>query len=148
MRGTSFGPTKELLLDLNRDLMQPPLSPLCPILMVPDMGIKLSYLQRRADSLPRHQRRPGEAAPKWPGLPGQVDRQLLAWRSVLTQTEPLSQAHRLRDHSWHFTLRHWQRREVEHLPGFEAIRGLWITRLLGLGTGQRIATVALPPSWP
>ena len=74
----------------------------------------------------------------------QVDRQLLAWRSVLVRTERLPQLHRIRDHSSHPTLRHWQRQEVEHLLGFEAIRGLWITRLLGLGTGQRIATVAIP----
>ena len=43
MRGTSFGPPKELLLDLNRDLIQPPFGPLCPFLMVPGMGLKLSY---------------------------------------------------------------------------------------------------------
>jgi hypothetical protein len=43
LRGTSFGPPKELLLDLNRDLIQPPFSPLCPVLMVPDMSLKLSY---------------------------------------------------------------------------------------------------------
>jgi hypothetical protein len=108
----SFGPPKELLLDLNRDLIQPPFSPLCPFLMVAGMDLKYSFdLQRReaeqiagasflelAGNLPRHQQRPDEAAPKWPGLPGQVDRQLLAWRSVLVRTERLPQLHRLRDH--------------------------------------------------
>jgi hypothetical protein len=43
LRGTSFGPPKGLLLDLNRDLRQPPFSPHCPVLMVPGMGLKLSY---------------------------------------------------------------------------------------------------------
>jgi hypothetical protein len=43
LRGTSFGPPKELLLDLNRDLIQPPFSPLCPFLMVAGMGLKFSY---------------------------------------------------------------------------------------------------------
>ena len=90
MRETIFGSPEELLLDLNRDLMQPSLSPLCPVLLVPGMGLKLSYpifcgaklsrllarhFEQPAGTLPRHQRRPGEAVPKWPGLPGQVDRQ-------------------------------------------------------------------------
>ena len=63
MRGTSFGPPKELLLDLNRDLIEPPFSPLCPVLMVPGMDLKLSHpifsgaklnrsLARHFDSLP------------------------------------------------------------------------------------------------
>ena len=99
----------------------------------------VSFLEL-AGNLPRHRQRPGEAAPKWLGLPGQVDRQLLAWRSVLVRTERLPQLHRLRYHSSQPPLRHWQYRLVEHPPGFEAIRGLWITRLLGLGTDQRIAT--------
>jgi hypothetical protein len=43
LRETIFGPPEELLLNLNRDLIQPPFSPLCPVLMVPDMGLKLSY---------------------------------------------------------------------------------------------------------
>ena len=43
MRETIFVSPEELLLDLNRDLMQPSLSPLCPVLLVPGMGLKLSY---------------------------------------------------------------------------------------------------------
>jgi hypothetical protein len=43
LRGTSFGPPKELLLNLNRDLIQPPFSPLYPFLMVAGMGLKFSY---------------------------------------------------------------------------------------------------------
>jgi hypothetical protein len=42
-----------------------------------------------AGNLPRHRRRPGEAAPKWLGLPGQLDRQIQAWRSFLARTERL-----------------------------------------------------------
>jgi hypothetical protein len=43
LRGTSFGPPKELPLDLNRDLIQPLFSPLRSLLLVPGMGLKLSY---------------------------------------------------------------------------------------------------------
>jgi hypothetical protein len=43
LRETIFGPPEKLLLDLNRDLVQPPLSPLCPVLLVPGMSLKLSY---------------------------------------------------------------------------------------------------------
>ncbi len=34
---------QELPLDLSRDLIQPSLGPLCPVLLVPGMGLKLSY---------------------------------------------------------------------------------------------------------
>ena len=137
-----------------------------PALPFPDGGghgpqVLVSDLQRReaeqiagasfrqfAGNLPRHRQRPGEATPKWPGLPGQVDRQLLAWRSILVRTERLPQLHRLRDHSSHCTLRHWQRREVEHLLGFEAIRGLWITRLLRARDRSTDCHRRPPPSWP
>jgi hypothetical protein len=43
LRGTIFVSREELLLNLNRDLMQPSLSPLCPVLLLPGMGLKLSY---------------------------------------------------------------------------------------------------------
>lgn len=43
MRETILGSPEELLLDLNRDLMQPSLRPLCPVLLVPGMGFKLSH---------------------------------------------------------------------------------------------------------
>jgi hypothetical protein len=97
-----------------------------------------------AGNLPRHRPRPGEVTPKRLGLPGQADRQLLAWHSVLARTGRLPAAHRLRDHPSHCTLRHWERQEVEHFPDFDAILGLWITRFLPVGAGQRIATVAPP----
>jgi hypothetical protein len=50
LRGTSFGPPEELLLDLNRDLIQPPSSPLCPFLMVPGLG--LNAARRETSQLP------------------------------------------------------------------------------------------------
>ena len=60
---------------LNRDLMQPSLSPLCPLVLVPGMRLKLSYsifggarVEQRAGALslelagdlPRHQRPPAD----------------------------------------------------------------------------------------
>ena len=72
------------LLDLNRDLIQPLFSPLCPFLMVAGHGLQalVSGLQRReaeqiagasflelAGNLLRHQQRPGEAAPNGLGCP-------------------------------------------------------------------------------
>jgi hypothetical protein len=36
--------TEKSLLNFCRDLMQPPLSLICPVLMVPDLRLKLSYL--------------------------------------------------------------------------------------------------------
>jgi hypothetical protein len=43
LRGTTILPAKEFLLNLHRDLIQPPLGPVCPVLMVPDLCLKLSY---------------------------------------------------------------------------------------------------------
>jgi hypothetical protein len=43
LRKTTFGPPEELLLDLNRDLMQPSLGPLRPVLIMPGISLKLSY---------------------------------------------------------------------------------------------------------
>ena len=53
-----------------------------------------------ADSLPRHPRPCDEAAPKWPGPPGQSDRQLPVWRLVLVQTERLFLPQLDRDYSF------------------------------------------------
>jgi hypothetical protein len=43
LRDTIFGPPEELLLDLTGYLIQPPLSPVCPVLLVPGVGLKLTY---------------------------------------------------------------------------------------------------------
>jgi hypothetical protein len=43
LRETILSSPEELLLDLNRDLMQPSLSPLCPVLLMPGVGFRLSY---------------------------------------------------------------------------------------------------------
>jgi hypothetical protein len=53
LRETIFGPPKELLLDLNRDLMQPSLSALCSVLLVPGVGLKLTYPIFSRAKLPR-----------------------------------------------------------------------------------------------
>ena len=45
-----------------------------------------------AGDLPRQQQQLDEANPRWLGLLGQADRQLLAWRSILVRTERLEAA--------------------------------------------------------
>ena len=53
-----------------------------------------------ADSLPRYPLLCDEAAPKWPGPPGQSDRQLPVWRLVSVQTERLFLPQLDRDYSF------------------------------------------------
>jgi hypothetical protein len=53
-----------------------------------------------ADSLPRYPRLCDEAAPRWPGPPGQSDRQLPVWRLVSVQTERLFLPQLDRDYSF------------------------------------------------
>ena len=36
-------PAKEFLLNLYRDLIQPPLGPICPIVVIADFCVKLPY---------------------------------------------------------------------------------------------------------
>jgi hypothetical protein len=42
-RGATIVPAKEFLLNLYRDLIQPSLSPVCPVLVMPDRCLKFSY---------------------------------------------------------------------------------------------------------
>ena len=42
LRGTIIGSAKEILLNLYRNLIQPSLGPVCPVLVMPDVGVKLS----------------------------------------------------------------------------------------------------------
>ena len=84
-------PAKEFLLNLYRDLMQPSLGSIRPLLVVPGVCLKLPLfgLRRReveqtvgepfrrpACCLPQHHSRPGGATPRLPCLPGQVGRQI------------------------------------------------------------------------
>ena len=43
LRGTAIIPAKEFLLNLHRDLIQPFLGPIRPVLVTPDLYLKLSY---------------------------------------------------------------------------------------------------------
>jgi hypothetical protein len=43
LRGATIVPAKEFLLNLYRDLIQPSLSPVCPVLVMPDRCLKFSY---------------------------------------------------------------------------------------------------------
>jgi hypothetical protein len=43
LRATIFASPEETLLDVNRNLIHPSLSPFCPFLIMPGMGLKLSY---------------------------------------------------------------------------------------------------------
>jgi hypothetical protein len=43
LRGPTIVPAKEFLLNLYRDLMQPSLSPVCPVLVMPGRCLKLPY---------------------------------------------------------------------------------------------------------
>ena len=53
-----------------------------------------------ADSSPQYPRLCDEAAPKWPGPPGQSDRQLPVWRLISVQTERLFLPQLDRDYSF------------------------------------------------
>jgi hypothetical protein len=71
-----------------------------------------------AGSLPRHRRPCDEAAPKWPGLSGQLDRQLPAWRSILVRTERLFLPQLIHDYSCHSTLRLPTERQISPPPHY------------------------------
>ena len=43
LRGTTIFPSKEFLLNLHRDLIQPLLGPIRSVLVTPDLCLKLSY---------------------------------------------------------------------------------------------------------
>jgi hypothetical protein len=83
--------------------------------MMPEVGFQVSYSVFSGSQLSRQLmshsesllilclgiRGPcDEAAPKWPGPPGQSDRQLPVWRLVLAQTERLFLPQLDRDYSF------------------------------------------------
>ena len=84
-------PAKEFLLNLYRDLMQPSLGSIRPLLVVPGVCLKLPYSVFGGAKLSRQlvshfdgllvvclsiTRRPVEQPPRLPCLPGRVDRQI------------------------------------------------------------------------
>ena len=52
LRGTAIVPSKEILLNLHRDLIQPLLGPIRPVLVMPNLCLKLSHSAFSGSNLP------------------------------------------------------------------------------------------------
>jgi hypothetical protein len=52
LRGTAIVPSKEILLNLHRDLIQPLLGPIRPVLVMPNLCLKLSHPAFSGSNLP------------------------------------------------------------------------------------------------
>jgi hypothetical protein len=52
LRGPAIVPSKEILLNLHRDLIQPLLGPIRPVLVMPNLCLKLSHPAFSGSNLP------------------------------------------------------------------------------------------------